>query len=321
MPDSCVICKRLPSKELNITLHHFPPKSKISRRKQWLKILGLSEDDITAHHKVCSRHFPNRDSTQIPSLNLGRKFQSPKKLFTSRAERAAKRSAQAAYTSKQQLCVTPNVSPQMTPMETDTDVGSDTSLRMSTPIGEQLLSTSDYSLYELPDLNEGSSDSVMGSGKSSTQDVTNVIVHSAILPQIRTLEEEKKRLITQLQSKKQVFGIESIAGNDSLVQFYTGFKSYEQLLAFYEFLGPVVNHLRYWGTEENATRKRKLKLNPLNQLFLVLVKLKLNLRERDIAYRFGVSTSTVSKYLITWICFLYQHLSEIDWKPSPELNR
>ena len=209
----------------------------------------------------------------------------------------------------------------MTPMETDTDIGSDTSLRMSTPIGEQLLSTSDYSLYELPDLNEGSSDSVMGSGKSSTQDVTNVIVHSAILPQIRTLEEEKKRLITQLQSKKQVFGIESIAGNDSLVQFYTGFKSYEQLLAFYEFLGPVVNHLRYWGTEENATRKRKLKLNPLNQLFLVLVKLRLNLRERDIAYRFGVSTSTVSKYFITWICFLYQHLSEIDWKPSPEQVR
>ena len=96
----------------------------------------------------------------------------------------------------------------------------------------------------------------MGSDKSSTQDVTNVIVHSAILLQIHTLEEEKKRLITQLQLKKQVFGIESIASNDSLVQFYTGFKSYEQLLVFYEFLGPVVNHLSYWAQKKMLPEKK-----------------------------------------------------------------
>ncbi len=51
------------------------------------------------------------------------------------------------------------------------------------------------------------------------------------------------------------------------------------------------------------------------------MKLKLNLRERDIAYRFGIAQSTVSKYFITWVCFLYHHLTEIDWRPSPEQVR
>ena len=31
--------------------------------------------------------------------------------------------------------------------------------------------------------------------------------------------------------------------------------------------------------------------------------------------------SSVSKYITTWICFLYQHLKEMEWMPSPEQVR
>ena len=55
----------------------------------------------------------------------------------------------------------------------------------------------------------------------------------------------------------------------------------------------------------------------MNQLFL-LVKLRLNLRNKDLAYRFGISASVVSRYITTWVCFLYHHLSEIEWMPSVE---
>ena len=34
-----------------------------------------------------------------------------------------------------------------------------------------------------------------------------------------------------------------------------------------------------------------MKLDPLNQLFLTLIKLKLNLPHRDLAHRFGISVS------------------------------
>ena len=57
-------------------------------------------------------------------------------------------------------------------------------------------------------------------------------------------------------------------------------------------------------------------LDPINQLFLTLVKLKLNLKLKDLAFRFGISPSAVSWYINTWICFLYHHLKEIDWTPS-----
>ena len=59
-----------------------------------------------------------------------------------------------------------------------------------------------------------------------------------------------------------------------------------------------------------------MKLDPLNQLFLTLMKLQLNLKERDLGQRFGISVSTVSKYFITWVCFLYHHLREVDWMPD-----
>jgi len=38
--------------------------------------------------------------------------------------------------------------------------------------------------------------------------------------------------------------------NDNLFQFYAGYIYYEVFLAFYEFLGPVIKELNYWGTKE-----------------------------------------------------------------------
>ena len=44
------------------------------------------------------------------------------------------------------------------------------------------------------------------------------------------------------------------------------------LSAFYEFLGPIVHELNYWGEKEGAQkRKRARKLDPKNQLFLTLI--------------------------------------------------
>ena len=63
-------------------------------------------------------------------------------------------------------------------------------------------------------------------------------------------------------------------------------------------------------------RGQSFKLDPKNQLFLVLVKLKLNLKLKDLAYRFGISPSQTSRYITTWICFLYHQLKEIDWMPT-----
>ena len=56
------------------------------------------------------------------------------------------------------------------------------------------------------------------------------------------------------------------------VKFYTGFATYALLLGF------AVNNLTYWDTEKKEERQ-KMKINSFTQLFLTLVKLRLNLRE------------------------------------------
>ena len=103
------------------------------------------------------------------------------------------------------------------------------------------------------------------------------------------------------------------------MRFYTGFVTFQILLYFFEFLGPVVDKLNYWGTKEGErSRHRHRKLSPLHIFFLTLVKLRLNVRVMDLAYRFRLSVSQTSKYLTTWICFLYHHLQETDWVPTVE---
>ena len=62
----------------------------------------------------------------------------------------------------------------------------------------------------------------------------------------------------------------------SLFSFYTGFKSYKIFLAFYEFLGLAVYKLNYWGSKTTQVRKRPPKLQPMDQLLMTLMKLRLN---------------------------------------------
>lgn len=56
------------------------------------------------------------------------------------------------------------------------------------------------------------------------------------------------------------------------------------------------------------------KLDPLNQL--TLIKLRLNLPFKDLAFRFRISKGLVSRYFTTWVCFIYQQLKEIHWSPE-----
>ena len=185
---------------------------------------------------------------------------------------------------------------------------------MSTPVGEVLLS--DYSVHELPS-------EVCESSSASNQDTTSydhgsqVIVNKALLARIEVLESEVAVCRSKLMNQKQKYlRVSDIAHNDSLVRFYTGFQTYEVFLSFFEFLGPSVNHLKYWGDKSRGSSKRKTKLVPIDQLFMTLIKLRQNLKERDLALRFGIAVSTVSKYFITWVCFLYCHFSEINWMPD-----
>ena len=304
-----------------MSLHRFPRKE--SKRGRWLEALDLVEEDLKDFHRVCSRHFPDGDATKDPQLNLGKRFASPKKRWTSRAKRAQKRTR--LFNQRPESSSSCSVTPA-----SQKENGSEASESVTPPvmvarIGEQL--DTSFQVHELPTDDSISVSSASAStlspfssvSKGNSNSDTSVLVSKALLSRIEYLEAKNK----SLKSKKSPtvgnapFRVECIANDDKLIKLYTGFTTYSVFVAFFSFLGPSVNELTYWGDKESTgVRHRQRKLSPFNQFFMTLIKLKLNLRNKDIAYCFGISEPTISRYLTTWVCFLYQQLKEINWMPD-----
>ena len=90
--DTCFLCGSTRAKDPNVSFHRFP--SDKTKKQRWLKALGLNDDDIGSHHRLCSQHFPEGDAkSHDPQLNVGKRFASPKKRWTGRAKRAKRREA------------------------------------------------------------------------------------------------------------------------------------------------------------------------------------------------------------------------------------
>ena len=86
------------------------------------------------------------------------------------------------------------------------------------------------------------------------------MVNTALVARIEALQAEARTLRSKLSKTKPLhFRLENMGHSDSLVAFYTGFQSYDLLLAFYEFLGPSVNKLTYWGGKNESGNRRKIK--------------------------------------------------------------
>ena len=314
--DSCIVCGNTRKKAPQLSYHRFPANP--VKRSQWIRVFELDPEAIKPHTRVCSRHFMNGDPNNDPQANIGRRFASPIKKGSDRTTRAIGRK-QTKRNLEVQSILTANSnsasgSSSSTTVEGTSALGQLPTVTespaeamatdaepMTALVGEQLLDN--YQVIDLPD--DG----------STTKDCSaDHLVNTALLARIEFLEAECSRLQNSEQNLKvQQFGIDQVKHDDHLVSFYTGFPSFAIFLAFFQFLGPVVDKLQYWGSKPNAKkRQRAKKLTPMDQLFMTLVKLRLDLKIVDLAFRFNISTAVVSRYFTTWICFLYHHLKEID---------
>ena len=81
-----------------------------------------------------------------------------------------------------------------------------------------------------------------------------------------------------------------------------------------------MNDLKYWESNDNEVgHGRYSTLSSFNEFFMVLLRLRLGLLEKDLANRFKVSVPTVCRILQTWVCFMYLRFKEIPLWPSHEL--
>lgn len=160
---------------------------------------------------------------------------------------------------------------------------------LTVSVGEQL--ETNYEVHELPvaSNSECNPPSLSSGVENKPTDSTDYVDNAGLL---KLLKAENRSL--KSTTVFQHFRVEQVH-NDKLFQFYTGFISCVVFFAFYEFLGPVVNELNYWGSKTHSHKQHSTcKLDPINQLFLTLVKLRLNLKVQDLVLRFGLSTGSVS---------------------------
>ncbi|XP_055999076.1 uncharacterized protein LOC125681637 [Ostrea edulis] len=152
------------------------------------------------------------------------------------------------------------------------------------------------------------------------------ILANKIERRLRKNEGHSKQKSPQKQNTKNKFDYEQLATKGKLFKFYTGL-NVEQFNHFFKVLENAggVYELKYWKGNKtkspkkrrNDSKQRQTKLSTRNQLLLVLMKLRHRFPNKDLAYRYGVSISTVSSTINTWIQYLYKVTGGIRKKMFP----
>ncbi|XP_054851044.1 uncharacterized protein LOC129340341 [Eublepharis macularius] len=111
----------------------------------------------------------------------------------------------------------------------------------------------------------------------------------------------------EAQAYHGAFSLETVKENRKWLRFYTGFDEYPRFTAFLDFLLDSSGQRQ----EESPERWTHSALSPQNQVFLVLVRLRLGLLLQDLAFRFHISESTASRYWLSWTEVMEQKLKQI----------
>jgi len=111
----------------------------------------------------------------------------------------------------------------------------------------------------------------------------------------------------QSELQECTFGVRSLQCDDDAAKFYTGL-SYIMLMTLFKYLSAFV--------KKSATR-----LSRIDELFLVLVKLRLNLTNEDLGYRFKLHRCTITKIFHKWLNIMYTKLAPLIAWPDRQSVR
>ena len=132
------------------------------------------------------------------------------------------------------------------------------------------------------------------------------------LMKIQRLEEEVEGYKQKLRLER--FGLNRFSYDDEKINFYTGFPTYKSFLKFSEAMEPTASNMQsayYQPSETLSLKGRPITMMLVDELFMTLCRIRLNLLEEDLSDRFLVSLSTVSRKIITWVNYLYFVLGKI----------
>lgn len=124
-------------------------------------------------------------------------------------------------------------------------------------------------------------------------------------------------LQNQIESLK--FGFHRFIGSDDDMNYYAGMSSHH-FLALFAFLnaGDICSRLRYWGSSNSSIqfpelekKGQKRSLEPKDELFLTLARLRVNIPEKVLADNYKISVAEVSRIFVTWLDLIYSRLVQL----------
>ncbi|XP_041858672.1 uncharacterized protein LOC121650918 [Melanotaenia boesemani] len=295
----------------------FPkPGREPEKCQRWVRACkreGFTEKNVTKDTYICSLHFlggkgPTIDdpdpipatttSGQVEKIACKRKAPTQRNEAVSEAKRKRKRLTHNN---------TPSSSHETEHESTDLHINDDTTAATALL---DLSSVSDLSAQII-------TDSFDKMDQSCQTDATcDELIKLKLENKIQKDELSKCREQDVNAQQKSTFSVDDVRNDDKQAKFYTCL-TWLQFMALWNFLGPSTDKLTYHKStlrSEISPSKRpgvKRKLDPINELFLTLIRLRTGLLHQDLAFRFGVSVSLVSKIVTTWIQFMYLEFSTL----------
>ncbi|XP_021348809.1 uncharacterized protein LOC110447438 [Mizuhopecten yessoensis] len=143
--------------------------------------------------------------------------------------------------------------------------------------------------------------------------------------QLDAPKQEISNLKNQLDKvDNRVLYLGRFSTDQQMINFYTGFKDYETLKRIFIGLQPTTTMIRWSEMQRHFSNTEIIKLNTyrfealplIDQFFLFMCRVRQGFPEQDLAVRFSISQSSVSRILITWSNYLYMMLGSLPiWPP------
>lgn len=309
-------CKNTADCCKNVPFHRLPADKKLL--KEWIGKIRRVNIPVTCNSRVCGVHF-SQTTSSVPDTFL----------WTKRCNRRQTRSAQSEGT-VDQAC-------QASSAFSSHSAGQ---VKHDGPLEDSQGST----CTQAADL-EGScanlTDDLAREGVHYAEDESFVVnqtlkaTESAYLQLRKQLEAEqrqRKLLETDLEATKRKgaelqeviertrMSFTTLCKSPTLTKFYTGLDA-DAVLFIKEIMGDAVHNACRHTTADTTKFEghhggRNRALQPLDEFLLVLMKLRHNFPEEDLAQRFGIHQTTVSRIFSSWIEAIDACISEIDLWPS-----
>lgn len=128
------------------------------------------------------------------------------------------------------------------------------------------------------------------------------------------LREELLHLADSWTSTSKLY--EHIMSSDKMLKFYTGLNTSSLFMTIFTLCVPAVRLI-------SGNNAEKCALEYEQQFLISLMKLRLNCKVVDLAYRFRISKATVSRYIRKWVNVMYVRLPPVllKWPTRDALLR